>query len=145
MVSLLPHEPPMVMISDGEIVATGEAVALADTSARSVFFDVALDGVPSSAALEYMAQTMALSVGALARARGEAPKIGFVLGSRRLEVKIPVFRRDERYRVHVRCDYTDEEFASFDCEIDDVDGRTVASGRLTAFQANNNQIKERNN
>lgn len=130
----LPHEPPMVMIEGAEDIAEGEAAARAIVSPLGMFFEPRLDGVPSCAALEYMAQTMAFAVGARRRRRQQEPKVGFVLGSRKLEVSIPVFRRDENYRIHVRCEYTDEEFASFDCEITESTGKIVARGRLTAFQ-----------
>jgi len=139
----LPHAEPMVMIADGEDIADGEAAAFAVTSADSVFFDAAVDGVPGCAALEYMAQTMALAVGLKARRNGEEPKIGFILGSRRLETSIPVFRRDGRYRVHAKCDYADDQFGSFICGITDESGATVASGTLTAFQSNANQQQQK--
>ena len=133
----------MVMISDGEDIAVGEAAAAADTSERCLFYDPALGGVPGCAALEYMAQTMALAVGCRARRAGVAPKRGYVLGSRRLEITLPVFRRDGKYRVHAKCAYTDEEFASFDCTISEAGGDIVASAALTAFQPSDNETPER--
>ena len=133
-VELLPHRPPLVLITKGVAIADGEAEAIADTSENCIFFEHSLGGVPACAALEYMAQTMAFAVGDHARRAGEPPKPGFILGSRHFEVRIPVFRRDEVYRVHVHCDYTDEQFAAFDCKIADASGNIVAEGVLTAFQ-----------
>ena len=124
----------MVMIAEGCDVADGKATAIADASESNLFYDAALQGVPAFAALEYMAQTMAFAVGARARRNGGEPKIGYILGSRRLETKLPVFRRDTRYLVRAECEFTDEEYASFDCTITDPSGAVVASAALTAFQ-----------
>ena len=132
---LLPHRPPMVLL-DGfkEPSGSGEVEAHVDVTAASPFYEAELGGVPACVALEYMAQTMALCVGLYRRGKGLDPKLGFVLGSRRLETRIPAFRDGERYRVRATCTYQDEEFGSFDCDIRDSADAVVASGRLTAFQ-----------
>ena len=132
---LLPHRPPMVLL-DGfeEPSVSGEVEAHVDVTAASPFYEAELGGVPACVALEYMAQTMALCVGLYRRDKGLDPKLGFVLGSRRLETRIPAFRDGERYRVRATCTYQDEEFGSFDCDLRDCADAVVASGRLTAFQ-----------
>ena len=113
---LLPQARPMVLLSGYEPPADEAAVeAFVDVTPEAPFFEAALDGVPGCVALEYMAQTMALCVGFLRRQKGLPPQIGFVLGSRRLDVRIPSFQ-------------------SFDCSIRDASDRVVASGSLTAFQ-----------
>ena len=132
---LLPHRPPMTMLS--EVLAVdvpGEAFAVADTSADSIFYEPDLGGLPSCVAIEYMAQTMALAVGAESRRIRLDPKIGFILGTRRLNVRVDSFLCARRYVVGAKCTSADEEFASFDCAIAESDGRIVASASLTAFQ-----------
>jgi len=125
----------MVLLTDYvEPTAEGSVEAFVDVSETSPFFDRALGGVPPCVTLEYMAQTMALLVGLMRRRRKEKPKMGFVLGSRRLETRIPCFRAGERYRVSATCTYEDESFGSFDCVIADGQGAEVAKGTLTAFQ-----------
>ena len=132
---LLPQARPMVLLSGYEPPADEAAVeAFVDVTPQAPFFDAALDGVPGCVALEYMAQTMALCVGFLRRKKGLPPQIGFVLGSRRLDVRIPSFQSGARYRVRAACTFQDEEFGSFDCSIRDASDRVVASGSLTAFQ-----------
>lgn len=139
-IELLPQRPPMVLIHDGVDIADGEAEAYADCSENCLFFDAELDGVPGCAALEYMAQTMAFAVGANRNRKELPPKIGFVLGSRHFMVKIPVFRRGERYRIVVKCNYTDGEFAAFDCRILTERGEEVAKATLNAYQASDGKI-----
>ncbi len=132
---LLPHRPPMTMLSQVlSVDEPGIAVAVVDASPGSVFHDPALGGVPACAALEYMAQTMALAVGAEWRRRGGSPRVGFVLGTRRMEVKVGVFESAKRYVARAKCCYADEEFASFDCSVEGPGGETVAAARLTAYQ-----------
>lgn len=85
---LLPQAAPMVLLSGYEPQTDANAVeAFVDVTPQAPFFEPALGGVPSCVALEYMAQAMALCVGLLRRRKGLAPQVGFVLGSRRLELK----------------------------------------------------------
>lgn len=133
---MLPQADPMILLSDYEEPVEGSStvVSYVDISERSPFYDCAVGGTPSVTALEYMAQTMALCVGFDRRRKGLKPKLGFVLGSRRLEVRVPCFRNGERYRVVAECTYTDDEFGSFDCGIYDSAGVEVAKATVTAFQ-----------
>ena len=132
---LLPHRPPMTMLAQAlSVDEPGVATAVVDASPGSVFHVPEMGGVPACAALEYMAQTMALAVGAEWRRKGEAPKVGFVLGTRRMEVKVDVFESTKRYVARAQCCYADEEFASFDCSVAGPGGETVAEARLTAYQ-----------
>lgn len=140
---LLPHRPPMILLA--ELISVDvpeEASAVADTSPGCIFYDPELRGVPACAALEYMAQTMALVVGASRRRRGQAPKIGFVLGTRRMEVKVATFESGKRYVTNAKCVYDDGEFASFDCAITDPDGATVAAALFTAYQSSENVLAQ---
>ncbi len=125
MILLTDYEPP---------VGDGAVDAFVDVSPESPFFDASVGGVPGCVCLEYMAQTMALCTGFHRRSRGLPPKVGFVLGSRRLEIGIPVFESGARYRVRVSCLYTDESFGSFDCEVFAPSGESVARAQMTAFQ-----------
>jgi len=139
----LPQHPPMIMLAELiSVDVPGVASAVPDTSPGCIFYDPELKGVPACAALEYMAQTMALAVGAEYRRRGGSPKIGFVLGTRRLEVKIATFESGKRYVVNAKCVYDDNEFASFDCMIADPDGATVATALLTAYQPPESMLEQ---
>ena len=132
---LLPHRPPMVLL-DGfkEPSGSGEVEAHVDVTAASPFYEAELGGVPACVALEYMAQTMALGIGILRNRAGMPPKMGFVLGSRKLEVSVPFFKPGERYAIRAENTYQDESFGSFDCTIRDAAGEVVAKAQVTAFQ-----------
>ena len=132
---LLPQAEPMILLTGyDEPAGEDSVVAFVDVDKASPFYEQASGGVPSCVALEYMAQTMALLVGLRDRRRGQKPRIGFVLGSRKLETRLPFFRDGERYRISATCTYEDESFGSFDCTITDGRGETVATATMTAFQ-----------
>ena len=139
----LPHRPPMIMLAELiSVDVPGVASAVPDTSPSCIFYDPELKGVPACAALEYMAQTMALAVGEERRRRGQTPKVGFVLGTRRLEVKVATFESGKRYVANAKCVYAETEFASFDCSITDPDGATVATALLTAYQPSERVLEQ---
>ena len=141
---LLPQAEPMILLSGYEPSATlGTAVACVDVSPEVPFYDFESGGVPACVALEYMAQAMALAVGEARRAKGEAPRLGFVLGSRKFETFLDVFRPGCRYRVQAVNTYQDESFGSFDCEVLAPDGSCVARASLTAFQPTGEMTPER--
>lgn len=141
---LLPHAAPMILLTGyEEPLSEDSVVAFVDVGKASPFYEQALGGVPACVALEYMAQTMALLVGLRDRRRGQKPRIGFVLGSRKLETKIPCFCDGERYRISATCTYEDESFGSFDCTIADGRGELVAKGTMTAFQPEGEMTTER--
>lgn len=133
---MLPQADPMILLSDYEEPAGDRpsVTAYVDISEKSPFYVRSLGGTPSTTALEYMAQTMALCVGFDRRRKGLKPKIGFVLGSRRLMVNVPCFKNGGRYRIVADCTYSDDEFGSFDCIITDSAGVEVAKATVTAFQ-----------
>ena len=141
---LLPQAEPMILLSGYEPSATpGTATAFVDISPTVPFYDFEVGGVPACVALEYMAQAIALAVGLSRRAAGEAPRLGFVLGSRKFETVVEVFKSGCRYRVTAVNTYQDESFGSFDCEVIAPDSTCAARASLTAFQPTGEMTPER--
>ena len=144
MEELLPHRAPMVLLSGCSSQQDADAVdAWVDISPSSPFYMPAMNGVPGCVALEYMAQAMALCVGFFRRRKGLAPKLGFVLGSRRLSILVPCFRNGERYSVRAACVYEDESFASFKCSVSDAQGSVAAEAQLSAFQPDDGFLRDK--
>lgn len=133
---VLPHRAPMILLSDYDPDSFSEEGVCASVTVTEgdVFYDSALEGVPASVALEYMAQTVACYVGLVQAGKGQTPRIGFVLGSRKIDITIPVFKKGERYGIRARLLFTDDAFASFETVITDAGGGIVASGIMNAFQ-----------
>lgn len=134
----------MILLSGYEPSMTpGTAMAYVDVSPSVPFYDFESGGVPACVALEYMAQTMALAVGEMRRSTGLPPQIGFVLGSRKFETFVAVFKPGCRYRVTAVNTYQDESFGSFACEILSPDGSCAARAEMTAFQPTGEMTPEK--
>ena len=134
---LLPQAAPMILLSGyyPPDASSDTVEAWVAISKESPFFEPESGGVPSCVAAEYMAQTMALYTGLYRARTGLPPKVGFLLGTRRLSLKLDRFAAGGRYRIRVQPLFSDEEFGSFACTIyDEATGREVASALMNAFQ-----------
>jgi len=138
---LLPHEPPMIFIKDVEKIdlKEGKLTAKVVIQPTDIMYQESLGGVPSYAALEYMAQAIGCFVGYNDLEKNKKPGIGFVLGSRKLSVYEPVFLNNEVYLLDISMVFCDESLASFDCVMYK-DKKTVAEATINAYRPDN--IKE---
>ena len=137
---LVPHDGPMVLL--GPVLDAGEQHLCAEVriSADSVFADA--DGVGAWVGIEYMAQAIAAHAGLLARERGEAVRVGFLLGARRYQCDRAQFALGSVLHVHVQHVLQGENgLAAFECRIadgaDGVDGSDLAKATITVFQPDN--------
>lgn len=137
--SLVPHAGPMVLLdrliaADREMLCAEVAIA-----PHTMFCDG--QGVDAWVGIEYMAQAIAAHAGYVASLRGEAVKIGFLLGSRRYECSRPKFVIGSILRVHVRSVLRAENgLGAFECRIeaaDDPPGTIAATATVTVFQPDN--------
>jgi len=128
----LPHSGAMVLLD--RLLDAGAEDLLAEVTIRpdSLFCDG--QGVPAWVGVEYMAQAIAAYAGYAAQLRGEAVKIGFLLGTRRYEAGCPVFAVGSVLQVHVqRLLEADNGVGSFECRIHAA-GQQLASATITVFQ-----------
>ena len=98
--------------------------------------------VPSWLTLEYMAQCIAAHAGMHAHRRGEVPRIGFLLGSRRVDIHQAWMQGT--LGVRAQRNWGDESgLVSFDCALwEEPAGTPVASGRLNCFLPSDAELKE---
>ena len=129
--TLLPHRRPMILLDD--VVDCDDATLSAVVAIRPTTLFLEADGVPGHIGIEYMAQACGTFAGAEALRRGEAVRIGFLLGSRRYIMHTPWFRLGDRLTVAVSLGYRDESMATFDGRIE-VAGKLAAEARLTVYQ-----------
>lgn len=135
--SLLPHRAPMILIDEVESFDAAEKrlVARVTITPNQLFFDG--EGVPSWVAIEYMAQTAAALVGMSDRMQGRKARVGFLLGTRRLDLAIDRFAAGETYRIAAKCAFEDDSAAAFECVISDSRGSEVATASLNAYRPAN--------
>lgn len=91
-------------------------------------------GVPAYVGVEYMAQAVACWAGCHARARGEPPPLGFLLGTRRYECAMPLFSSGLHLRVEARREILGENgLGVFACRILAAD-RELATANVSVFE-----------
>ena len=101
---------------------------------QSPYFSESLNGVANYVCIEYMAQSIAALAGVEATMQNQPIQVGFLLGSRKLQMHIPYFVNGESYRVQVsRLYQEDTGLAVFDCAIFH-DQTLVASANVNVFQ-----------
>ena len=137
-IELLPHRPPMIVISAVEIVDVDKGIltARADIHQEDILYQESFGGVPAYSAIEYMAQAIGCFVGYHDLSQGKKPGIGFVLGTRKLQIFDVCLKKDEAYSIDVKALFCDETIASFDCTIKDKNDSLIATAILNAYRPN---------
>jgi predicted hotdog family 3-hydroxylacyl-ACP dehydratase len=130
--ALVPHSGAMVLLD--QVIAADEDSLSAEVTIRSDSLFCTAAGVGAWVGLEYMAQAIGAYAGYVASLRGEAIKIGFLLGTRRYECSRPFFAVGTRLQIHVRRVFHGENgMGSFECRIED-SGDRLAEVTLTVYQ-----------
>ena len=92
------------------------------------------EGMPAWVGLEYMAQTIAAWAGCRARAAGRAPRIGFLLGTRRYECAVAHFAAGSTLQLEARCEMLgDNGLGMFACRILEA-GIEIATANLSVYE-----------
>jgi predicted hotdog family 3-hydroxylacyl-ACP dehydratase len=128
----LPHRGSMLLI-DQVLDYETEAVRCLVRVRRDAPF-CADDGVPAWVGLEYMAQAMGIYSGIELLQKGEAPRVGFLIGTRRYESVVPVFAIGSTLEISARVSlWAEDKLYVFDCAIHE-SGRKLAWGEIKAFR-----------
>jgi len=130
---LIAHEAPMILV-DRVVSCDDDSImtAIHITSDTPFLQD---DRVPSYVVIEYMAQSIAAYSGLQAKEAHKTVKIGFLLGTRKLELKTAHFQLGDEIIIEASPLYNDGEMASFDCSAKH-EGQVVAIARLNVYQPN---------
>lgn len=130
---LVPHAAPMLLL-DRVLEHDDSRTVCSVRTEDSALFAEPSGGVPSWVGLEYMAQCAAVHGGLASRARGEAPRPGLLLGSRRLQLHTAVFAAGRELRVIARHHRGKLGLVTFDCWVESQDGDEVlAEGRVNLY------------
>ncbi|HSZ80825.1 MAG TPA: 3-hydroxylacyl-ACP dehydratase [Polyangia bacterium] len=129
--TLVPHKPPMLLLDRVLSYSTDFVSCEVVIRVDSPFVR---DGVvPAIVGLEYMAQGVATFAGLSAREKGEAPRIGFLLGSRDVRVDVDGFPVGDRLVVEARRTWGEHDLGSFVCKVRR-GGDVLVHGSLTVYQ-----------
>ncbi|MCL1075765.1 hotdog family protein [Shewanella dokdonensis] len=130
----LAHRPPMILIDSIEQYSDNSLLTNINIHEQSPFFELALGRVPNYVGIEYMAQSIAALAGVEAELRREPIRVGFLLGSRKLQLHCDGFFSGQQYQTSVRRLYQEESgLAVFDCQILH-HGEVIASANVNVFQ-----------
>ncbi len=113
---LLPQTGPMRLL-EAVIAHDPESTRCLVEPGRSELFRDANGRIPCWVGIEYMAQCIAAHGGLLARARGEAPRPGLFVGSRRLVFRRDSFEPGSALEVRARHVAGHAEILAFECAI----------------------------
>lgn len=125
MAELLPHAGDMILLTAVEHCDDERIVVRAVPHASTILVDE--HGVlPAWTGIEYMAQAIACFAGVHERARGVAPKVGFLLGTRSYDSKVAAFALDKPLWVSAQKQYQESNgLGAFLCRIEDETGLLV--------------------
>jgi predicted hotdog family 3-hydroxylacyl-ACP dehydratase len=130
---LIPHADGMLLLD--RILAHQVTHTVCSTSAdRSQLFANPDGSVPSWVGIEYMAQCAAVHGELTSRSRGEAPRPGLLLGSRRVEIHADVFAAGDSLEVTSRHHMGESGLVAFDCSIQSASsGEALVEGRVNLY------------
>lgn len=114
-IQYIPHEQPMVFID--HLVEANEGYAIAELTIRPELMFCEAAGLPTWASIEIMAQTISAYSGWMGQQSQQAPKVGFLLGTRKLQLPFAYFALGQRLTIRVEQQYLHEGLGQFSCEI----------------------------
>jgi predicted hotdog family 3-hydroxylacyl-ACP dehydratase len=135
---LIPHSGNMVFLD--RIIAADETSLIAELVVRGDGLLGDEKAVPTWVGIEYMAQTIAAFAGLQAKQKGEAIRLGLLLGTRHYRSNVAEFSVGSILTVRVEKIIQDENLGVFDCYIQ---GNGVeVQANVNVYQPPYNSISE---
>jgi predicted hotdog family 3-hydroxylacyl-ACP dehydratase len=128
---LLAHRPPMRLLEEASGWDGDHVECRVVVTDDSPFAEAGR--VPALIAMEYMAQAIAVYAGLRGRERGEAPRIGYLVGARDVTLDVDDFCVGDVLRVTAWHVWGDDALGSFRCEVERA-GDVVAKASLNVAQ-----------
>lgn len=114
---LIPHAGDMILI-DQVLAFDEEQIQTCLTVRAGGLFNEADGSLPAWVSVELMAQSVAAFAGCQARSKGEAVKLGFLLGSRKFDCNVAHFPAGSELNIHaVRSLQDDSGMGVFECTL----------------------------
>jgi predicted hotdog family 3-hydroxylacyl-ACP dehydratase len=123
-----------MLLLDAVLACADESLTAQARVQGDAWYADAAGAMPAWIGIELMAQAIAAHVGLLTRRAGDTMRPGVLLGSRRYEVRKPVFARDALLRIDVKELLRGEEgHGAYECVIQH-DGVVGAEAVIKVFQ-----------
>ncbi len=131
---VLVHEAPMILIDELISYDDNSATCAVNIGEESAFYDTSTQSIPSYICIEYMAQTIAAYAGANDLDNGREKQVGYLLGSRKLNLHTQRFFSGDRLLVHVSRLYLEPTgLGVIECTITK-NSRCIAEAKVNVFQ-----------
>jgi predicted hotdog family 3-hydroxylacyl-ACP dehydratase len=146
LLTLLPHRGKMFLLSRVNDYDTKKRTLTAeyDITPECLFYDGELDGVPSWAGFEFMAQGVSAVSGISFREEGVKPKPGFILSVTGMETMIPVFKAGTTVTIRVEEDCRIDAVNTFDCRLR-IGEEQAASAKVTVMDVDDLSVYQKEN
>ena len=129
----LPHRHGMCLLDT--LLEVGDEHLHATTTPHRDNLFARADGIPGWVGLEWLAQAVTAWAGVQAVAKGDTPRIGFLLGTRRYQCQIQDFAFDQPIRVEVELDFrADNGLGAFRGRLLDKHNQQLGSATINVFQ-----------
>ena len=115
-ITFIPHEKPMVFVS--HLIEVNDIFAIAELRITPDLMFFEEKGLPTWSSIELMAQTISAYAGYKGQSKGMLPKIGFLLGTRKIQFPCAFFTEGTTVRIRVEQSYLHEGLGQFNCEIE---------------------------
>lgn len=138
---LLPQSGPMRLIDEGVSYSEAGAESLMTVKSDNLLLDLDTGRFPASGLMEVMAQTIGIFAGINARRAGLEPKIGLLLGSRKITLQASDYPVETKFRTTAEKSFvSDEGLWQFACRSEallpeETEYRPAADAVLTVFDA----------
>lgn len=137
---LLPHDPPMIVIDEVSDSGDDWIETVTDINQDHMFFEPGPNGLPGWALIELMAQSIAAFAGLQAKHNGDPVRIGFLLGTRKMNISLPVIETGSRLHIRARRELKDlDGLSTFACTAR-VEGVEIASGLINVYQTRDGEF-----
>ena len=142
LVSLVPHRGRMFLLSRVKKydLKDGYLEAEYDITENCLFYDPALEGVPSWVSFEFIAQAISALFGLKLREKGKKPKIGFIMSVSSMKAEIPFFGSGSTLEIKAKEINCIDMVYSFEGFIF-LEGRMVFEGKLTVMEVEDDKMQ----
>ena len=139
--NIIPQKPPMRVI-DRVISFEDEIVhAQAEITAKHLFYDATIGGIPHWVAVEIMAQTAAVYGKFSSDNTLDEPKIAFLMSIRNYKTEVVKYDAGMVLDVYAECIMLDSGVSAFEAKIE-IDGRETANIKINAYQPQSDKQAE---
>ena len=140
--TLIPHKGKMFLLSRVIEYDLAHGIrAEYDITEQCLFYDPVVDGVPSWAGFELIAQAISVLSGIRDRESGKKPNMGFILSIQSVRMEIPLFKNGSTVEIRVKEIDCTEMIYTFEGEVF-LEGGKVMEGKIMVMEASDEQFKE---